>query len=565
MYKFLLCWRYLCTRYIALASIISVMLGVATMIVVNAVMSGFTSEMQNRIHGILSDVVLESRSLNGFPNAQWHMDQIRKVAGDSIEAMTPTVAVPAMLRFRYGEEWITRQVQVIGIDEKTQGQVSDFSKYLQHMENRRQMSFQLRNGGYDTVDHQGGDDAIQRPQLAGAGWQRRREVAETRKFQQRFFQTEKGAAASPTTAAPAPQTVLAASATPSGAPASGLQPGAGAPANGASPVASHAAAAGGTTLNVPPQGQPADPFLKANVTPEKVFDPTKEQHPGLVMGIALVICRTHDGEDQFLAMPGDDVVLYYPRATDSASLEELKATSASYTIVDLYESKMSEYDSSFIFVPLEQLQDDRGMVDPTTKTRFVTSIQIKLKPDADGAAVRDRLAREFSPQLYVVQTWRDKQGALLSAVQMETTILNILLFLIIAVSGFGILAIFFMIVVEKTRDIGILKSLGAPGHGIMSIFLSYGLALGLVGSGMGMVIGLLIVQYINPIADFVGWLRGEKVFDPSIYYFYKIPAVKDPWTVAWIVCGALAIAVLASVLPALRAARLHPVEALRHE
>ncbi len=80
-----------------------------------------------------------------------------------------------------------------------------------------------------------------------------------------------------------------------------------------------------------------------------------------------------------------------------------------------------------------------------------------------------------------------------------------------------------------------------------------------------MVLGLLIVKYINPIADFVGWLRGAKIFDPSVYYFYKIPTLRDPWTVTWIVCGALAIAVFASVLPALRAARLHPVEALRHE
>ena len=99
----------------------------------------------------------------------------------------------------------------------------------------------------------------------------------------------------------------------------------------------------------------------------------------------------------------------------------------------------------------------------------------------------------------------------------------------------------------------------------MGIFLSYGLLLGLVGSGAGMVIGLLIVHYINQIADFIGWMTGQPVFDPSIYYFYKIPAVVLPWTVFWIVVGALAIAVSASILPARRAARLHPVEALRYE
>jgi lipoprotein-releasing system permease protein len=87
----------------------------------------------------------------------------------------------------------------------------------------------------------------------------------------------------------------------------------------------------------------------------------------------------------------------------------------------------------------------------------------------------------------------------------------------------------------------------------------------MVGAGSGLAIGLLFVIYINEIAGLLGRITGREIFDPSIYYFYKIPTIIDPFTVAWIVCGALAIAVLASVLPARRAARLHPVEALRYE
>lgn len=205
------------------------------------------------------------------------------------------------------------------------------------------------------------------------------------------------------------------------------------------------------------------------------------------------------------------------------------------------------------------------MIDPSTGMGYISAIQIKLKPGVDGDEVRDRLRRAFDPHLYSVETWRDRQGALLAAVAMETAILNILLFLIIAVAGFGILAIFLMIVIEKTRDIGILKSLGASGPGVMGIFLAYGLSLGVVGSGVGTVLGLLFVKYINEIADWLGWITGQPVFDPSVYYFFRIPSTVDPWTVSWIVGGALAIAVLASVLPAMRAATLHPVEALRHE
>ena len=148
---------------------------------------------------------------------------------------------------------------------------------------------------------------------------------------------------------------------------------------------------------------------------------------------------------------------------------------------------------------------------------------------------------------------------------METTILNILLFLIIAVAGFGILATFFMIVVEKTRDIGILKSLGATRPGVMSIFLGYGFSLGCVGSGVGMVLGLLFVANINRIAAWLESITGREVFDPTIYYFQEIPTIVTAGTVSWIVGGAMLIAVLASVLPAVRAARMHPVEALRYE
>jgi lipoprotein-releasing system permease protein len=205
------------------------------------------------------------------------------------------------------------------------------------------------------------------------------------------------------------------------------------------------------------------------------------------------------------------------------------------------------------------------MVDPTTGIANANAIQIRLKPGTDLNMVRDLLRAKFPAQVFKISSWRDKEGALLAAVQMETAVLNVLLFLIIAVAGFGILAIFFMIVVEKTRDIGILKSLGARGWGILGIFLTYGLCLGIVGAGVGLGMGLLLVRYINEFADLLGRLTGRPVFDPSIYYFQKIPAIVEVLTVTCIVIGAITIAMLASILPAVRAARLHPVEALRYE
>ena len=120
-------------------------------------------------------------------------------------------------------------------------------------------------------------------------------------------------------------------------------------------------------------------------------------------------------------------------------------------------------------------------------------------------------------------------------------------------------------VVEKTKDIGILKALGAPSGGVMSIFLAYGLSLGFVGTAVGIVLGLLFVININSIATYVQYITGQEIFDPTIYYFSEIPTIISPLTVLLVALGAIAIAVMASVLPALRAARLHPVEALRYE
>jgi lipoprotein-releasing system permease protein len=530
MYKLLLCWRYLRTRYIALASIVSVTLGVATMIVVNSVMEGFGREMQDRIHGILSDVVVQSHGSEGFPDAQAHMERIRKAAGPYIAAMTPRVEVPAMLAFEWQGTWHQRQVNLIGIDATSHGKVSEFEGYLQHPENRAGFSFELRDGGYDVVDHQRGGLALPRRRMDIAGWPNRRMWAQFQKDMQ----------------AESPQQAAAAD-NPQGEPA---------PEHfeyegwiferGEQATAADVAAEAARAPDVPEE--------------QADFDPAVQTHTGLVVGLALASYRLSDGSEQFILLPGDDV-----KMTVATAGTPPRAAFETFTIVDCYESKLSEYDANSIFVPIEKLQQMREMVDPETGVAAVTSIQIKLHDEAEGNRVRDLLRAEFPSELYAVETWRDQQGPLLAAVNLETTILNVLLFMIIAVAGFGILAIFYMIVVEKTKDIGILKSLGAPSRGIQGIFLAYGLGLGIVGSGAGMVIGLLLVANINEIAGGLASLSGQQVFDPTVYYFQEIPAIVEPLTVGLIVIGALAIAVMASILPARHAARMHPVEALRHE
>ena len=540
MYKLLLSWRYLKTRFIALASIISVTLGVATLIVVNGVMSGFIDEMKDRLHGILSDVELAAPGLGEIPYPDLHVQAIKEVAGDDLECVTQVVRVPALMNFEFrGRQW-TQQVMLLGIDEETFGQVTDFLPYLMNQHKQNRLSFQLEESGYSE-------------RLGTAGWEYRRNRAEHRKQLERLmrshYQEKKVVQASHEqeqkrefTFQPLPDET--------------------------------------TTFDDEVNEEPADdpskfaerPFdrraeLRPQLAPEEMFDAARDQYTGIILGMAIAHrkfpnAKTGERDELFMLRPGDDIQITLPTAGNTP-----QALTENCTVVDFYSSNMHEYDSSFAFMPLKKLQEIRRMTDPMTGVSSVSSIQIKLKPESDLAGIRDNLIRRFPPPEfpYVIQTWQDTQGPLLSAVNLEVTILNILLFLIIAVAGFGILATFYMIVVEKTKDIGILKALGAPNSGIMSIFLGYGFSLGVVGTGVGILLGLAFVANINEIANLIQHVTGTEVFDPEIYYFSTIPTIVNPVTVVWVGIGAIAIAVLASVLPALRAARLHPVEALRYE
>lgn len=472
MYKVLLCWRYLLTRYLALACIISVMLGVATLIVVNSVMGGFSTKLKDRLHALLCDVLVEAASHDGFPDPEGKMRRIRESPiGDRIEAMTPTLEVFAMLQFQLQGETVTRPVRLIGVDPEGRTEIGGFKEYL----------------------------TLQKEKAGPPSFELQDEQARARLERQLRFQ-------------PDPDLDRFIPRDP----------------------------------NEPP---PPDPPPSSVKIPE-----------GVIVGHAIAHIRAKQPpdskervEDIPLLHPGSQIIL------TTVSGQKLAPVYDRFVVCDYFKSEMSEYDSNYVFVPLKHLQKLRTM------ENRVTSIQIKLKDYRDAKLVVDELARMFPTPGFQVETWEQKQGALLAAISVEKGILNILLFLIICVAGFGILAIFAMIVVEKTRDIGILKALGASNGGVMKIFLGYGLLLGVMGAGLGTFMGLAITIYINTIDKWIGNLTGRDLFPKDIYYFSEIPTDIQTLAVVLVNFGAVAIAVGASVLPALKAAMLHPVRALRYE
>jgi len=165
----------------------------------------------------------------------------------------------------------------------------------------------------------------------------------------------------------------------------------------------------------------------------------------------------------------------------------------------------------------------------------------------------------------IVRTWEDQNATLVGAVRKETGLVLMLLWLISLVASFLILAIFWAMISEKTKDIGTLRAIGASGRGIAGIWLAYGLVIGIIGSALGLALASVIVLNINPIHEWLGSALGLYVWDPRVYYFATIPnkiELHRALTVG--LCG-VGFSLLGAIIPALRAAAMKPVAALRFE
>jgi lipoprotein-releasing system permease protein len=258
--------------------------------------------------------------------------------------------------------------------------------------------------------------------------------------------------------------------------------------------------------------------------------------------------------------------------------EEITNQSAvriAFWIVDTSHPRIYQMDYNRVYVPFDVLQTNLEMNATDSDPARASTIEIKAKPDADLLKVRDEVAaivddvkgQHPDPYEYptAVKTWQQMQGKFIDAVEHEVVLTTFLFGLISVVAVFLIFCIFYMIVVEKTKDIGIIKSVGATGWGVAQIFLGYGLAIGVIGAGSGLLVAYLVVRYINELHGWLTRAMGVTIWDPETYQFQKIPNEMDWHTVGWIVLVAVLSALLGALVPALRAAGMNPVEALRFE
>lgn len=567
MYKLHLILKYLLKRRIAWVSLIAVILCTAMVLVVISVMGGWLRMFEQSFHGLTGDIIVEGQSgLTGFPYYQEMVDEIEKLP--EAEAAMPVITSYGLINIANRKN---DGVQVIGIPIEKVGKVNEFpaSLYRQHL---------------------GLLEAAKKPEVSPI----RKEML------------TKLAALPPTfgliNKARAPISALPAGVKIPDAYADRLR---------------FDANAGLLTYDGKMTREEHDELiaLSSDATYREAIDFLFDQafelvdynsigrnsranltgRPGMIPGAGVLDIRK-DAEGKivnrkpFLYRLPVVLAVLGRSPGGGVSFDISNKVERPYWIVDDSRTGISIYDSSTVFVPFEVLQADLKMneqrgIDTKTKKEIIeparaTDVHVKVKPGVDLDKARDAVAvaverviarHRSSDDIFAfgddptVKTWREDKADYIKAIEKEKLLVTILFGIISLVAVFLIFCIFYMIVVEKTKDIGIIKSVGATAQGVAGIFLGYGLAIGLVGAGLGFLAAYLITRYINEIHTWMGRALGMQIWDPRVYLFDKIPNHMNPRETAIILACAVVSAVMGAIIPALRAARMNPVDALRWE
>lgn len=253
---------------------------------------------------------------------------------------------------------------------------------------------------------------------------------------------------------------------------------------------------------------------------------------------------------------GDEITLISPngKVTAFGTVPRMK----SYRVLGTFEVGMYEYDSNFIFMPLESAQVYFGLKDA------VSHIDVTLDNEAYLQNVRKAIEESVGAGAYVYD-WRQTNSAFFNAIAVERNVMFIILTLIILVAAFNIITGLIMLVKDKGRDIAVLRTMGATKGMIMRIFFMDGAFIGVVGTSLGLALGLLFCNNIETIRQLLQNISGRELFSAEIYFLSQLPAEVDWREVSVVVAISLLLSFLATIYPAYRAARFDPVEALRYE
>jgi lipoprotein-releasing system permease protein len=519
MYKLFLCLRYLRRRYIALVAIVGVTLCVAMVLIVISVMNGFLDLVEGAARGMMGDVIVDATSPGGLGQYDEFMAELDKLP--NVKATSPVIYSYGVLGI--GADF-KQGVRIVGLRLPDAARVTTFAEGLTPPQSPADATFQPP------------------PEML----ERFEELA--RQYEQQVLDLE-------------------------------------------ARVAQYEQALAAVPATEPAQQELARKYQVAIEQNEQYIAELRRliyrpQQPGIALGIDIGGISERDeatGEYRLALQPGATVTLTTAPMGRGRVSALAQPVTKSFTLIGHSRMGIYQIDSQHVYVPFDVLQTlmdmgdrtdiDTGEVDPARAN------QILITARQDGEAALEALTKQVEevwqrvvarhPEQARVQvevrTWRQKQSQFIGPIEKQRTLVVLMFGVISLVAVVLVFAIFYMMVVQKTRDIGILKSIGGSSGGVAGIFRMYGAAVGVVGSAAGVVMGWLFVHYINQIHDWIATVFQWRVFDRRAFMFDRIPNTVELPVIYWVVIGAIAAGLLGSMLPALRAARMQPVEALRYE
>ncbi len=544
MYKLFLTLRYLFSRRIAYFAIAAVTLCTAMVLIVMSVMGGFLTQIKLKARGMLGDVIVDNRRYSGFPLYGEFIEEVSK--WEEVVRATPVIYTFGLIRFsRTGQDGTVR---IVGIHLNETYEVNGFHDGLY---------YERFYPGTTTLGEQ------RQPVM-------RMDISAGRDLPDGRFMPE---LVLPPDYAKALET------------------------------ARERARKNGKTLIDPDTWDDQENVLRRQIEQPQIpgYFAVDDQpsgyrgdpNPGLIIGRDIIAIRESDGRYKRSYSRGTPVSLTLWASSMSGNIDPIPIKQP-FRYADDSRTGIYDIDSQHVYCDFELLQKLLQMnagprVDPDDPDKVIgtvparcSQIQMKIKPGVNAEALcrkledayrrlalDDRFDLSDYERMLVedveAMTWEQSQAHIIAPVEKERQLVTILFAIISLVAVALVLCILYMIVLQKTRDIGIVKAVGGSSAGVAAIFVCYGLAVGIVGATVGSVLGCTFVWKINEVQDWLIRVFGFRVWDLKVYSFDRIPSEVDPADLIAVVLFAVCSATIGSLAAAWRAGNMQPVEALRFE